>query len=219
MKFSITFDEIEAFIKAHYDLELELRHVSDYEIKIQPRNMGLFQNRVKVHILIDSEYEVPNRVKMNISAGILSPVVVPKILTILNELPECSVATNEDGNIIIFLDKLPQLSAVCSACEIINVCFCKYTNQVEVSARFSEESGVKPEDFPKEDGYSFNSNVSLKEQEEGRNMGKIARSIFESDKIDEWVQTLKDKTNELRDTNGEELKDAALSLLKKFNPK
>lgn len=34
MKFSITFDEIEAFIKAHYDLELELRQVCDYEIRI-----------------------------------------------------------------------------------------------------------------------------------------------------------------------------------------
>lgn len=210
MKFSITFREIEAFIKAHYGLELELRQVSDYEIRIQPRNMGFFHNRVKVRVAVDSEYDVPNRIKMQVSAGVFSPMVVPKVLGLLSELPEGSAATKDNGEIIILLDKMPQLAKVCSMCEILDIRFSGYTDEVEVSARFSE---LNPEDYPEIKDYSFNSNVSLKEQEQGRIMMDIARSIFESGRIDEGVQTLKEKAAELRDTHGEELKDAALSFL------
>lgn len=211
MKYSITFREIEAFIKAHYDLELELRQVSDYEIRIQPRNMGFIQNRVKVRLAIDPEYDVPNRIKMKVSAGVFSPMVVPKVLGLLNELPEGCAATKENGEIIILLDKIPQLAKVCTMCEIFDIRFSGYTDEVDVSARFSE---LKPKDYPEIKDYSFNSNVSLKEQEQGRMMIDIARSIFESDRIDEGIQTLKDKANELKDTHGDELKQAALSFLK-----
>lgn len=211
MKLIVTFREIEAFIKVHYDLELELRQVSDYEIRIQPRNMGFIQNRVKVRVAIDPEYDVPNRIKMKVSAGVFSPMVVPKVLGLLSELPEGCAATKENGEIIILLDKIPQLAKVCSMCEIFDIRFSGYTDEVDVSARFSE---LKPEDYPEIKDYSFNSNVSLKEQEQGRMMIDIARSIFESDRIDEGIQTLKDKANELKDTHGDELKQAALSFLK-----
>jgi len=213
MKFSITFREIEAFIKAHYGLGLALRQVSDYEIRIQPRNMGFIQNRVKVRIAIDPEYDVPNRIKMKVSAGVFSPMVVPKVLGLLSELPEGCAATKEDGEIIILLDKIPQLAKVCTMCEIFDIRFSGYTDEIDVSARFSEDVGVNPEDYSEIKDYSFNSNVSFKEQEQGRMMIDMARSIFESDKIDECVQTLKEKAAELRDTHGEELKDAALSFL------
>lgn len=215
MKFGITFREIETFIKAHYDLELELRQVSDYEIRIQPRNMGFLQNRVKVRVAVDPEYDVPNRIKMNVSAGVFSPMVVPKVLGLLSELPEGCAATKEDGNIIILLNKIPQLEKVCTMCEIFDIRFSGYADEIEVSARFNENVGVKPEYYPEIKDYSFNSNVSIKEQEQGQTIMDIARSIFESEKIGETVQTLKDKAAELKDAHGEELKDAALSFLKK----
>lgn len=217
MKISITFREIEAFIKAHYGLELALRQVSDYEIRIQPRNMGFIQNRVKVRIAIDPEYDVPNRIKMKVSAGVFSPMVIPKVLGLLNELPEGCAATKEDGDIIILLDKVPQFAKVCAMCEIFDIRFSGYTDEIEVSACFSEKAGVKPEDYPEIKDYSFNSNVSLKEQEHGRMMIDIARSIFESDRIDEGIQTLKDKATELKNVHGDELKDTALSFLKKLH--
>lgn len=213
MKFSITFREIEALIKAHYGLELELRQVSDYEIRIQPRNMGFLQNRVKLRIAIEPEYDVPNRIKLKVSAGVFSPIVIPKVLGLLNELPAGCAATKEDGNIIILLDKFTQLANMCSMCEIFDIRFSGYTDEVEVSARFSN---VKPEDYPEIKDYSFNSNVSIKEHEQGRVMMDIARSIFESDKIDEELQTLKDKATELKNVHGDELKDTALSFLKKL---
>lgn len=216
MKFSITFREIEAFIKAHYDLELDLRQVGDYEIRIRPRNMGFFHNRVKVRLVIDPEYDVPNRVKMKVSAGVFSPMVVPKVMGLLCELPEGSVAFQNSGNVILLLDKIPQLERVCSMCEIFDIRFSGYTDEIEVSARFSENAGVKPEDYPEIEDYSFNSDMSIKEQEQGNMIMDIAHSIFESDRIDEGLQTLKDKATELKDTHGDELKQAALSFLKKL---
>jgi len=213
MKFSITFHEIEALIKAHYGLELKLRQVSDYEIRIQPRNMGFLQNRVKLCIAIEPEYDVPNRIKLKVSAGAFSPIVVPKVLGLLSELPAGCAATKEDGNIIILLDKFTQLANMCSMCEIFDIRFSGYTDEVEVSARFSN---VKPEDYPEIKDYSFNSNVSIKEQEQGRIIMDIAHSIFESDKIDESVQTLKQKAAELKDVHGNELKEAALSFLQRL---
>ncbi len=70
-----------------------------------------------------------------------------------------------------------------------DICFSGYTDEIEVSARFSK---VKPEDYPGIKDYSFNSNVSIKDQKQGRVIIDIARSIFESNKIDEGLQTLKD---------------------------
>jgi hypothetical protein len=71
---------------------------------------GFHTNRVKVRVAIDTEYDVPNRIKMNVFAGVFSPMVVPKVLGLLNELPEGCAATKEDGNIIILLDKMHQLT-------------------------------------------------------------------------------------------------------------
>lgn len=176
--------------------------------------MGFFQNRVKVRVAIDSEYDVSNRIKMNVSAGVFSPMVVPKIMGLLSELPEGCAATKENGDIIILFDKIPQPEKVCSMCEIFDIRFSGSTDEVVVLSRFSDYAGVKREDYPEIENYSFNSNMSTKEQEYEKIMRDIAHSIFESDMIDERLQALKEKATELKNAHGEELKDAALQFLR-----
>lgn len=214
MTFSITFGEIEEFIKNYSGLELSMRQVSGCEVKIQPRNMGFFQNRVKVRLAIDPEYDVPNRIKMKVSAGVLSPIVVPKVLKLMSAMPEGSVAMQKNGNVIIFLDKIPQLAAVCSAAEIYDVCFCDETDEMVVSARFAAKKEDAMDDERELEEYDYNEELSPKERREKSILSDVARSIFESDKVDEGLQALKEKATELKDTHGDELKQKALSFLK-----
>lgn len=112
MQFSIDFKEIETLIFARTGLEIAL-HASGNELRLQPRNMGLIQNRVKVRIKIDDTYSVANRLKLHVSAGVLSNRVVPKIMAMLDFMPEGSVARQDGGIVYVMLDKIPQLDTFC----------------------------------------------------------------------------------------------------------
>lgn len=215
MHFSIDFKEIEALILTKTGLEISLR-ASGNELTLQPRNMGFVQNRVKVRIRIDDTYMVPNRLKFQVSAGVFTNLVVPKIMAMLDFMPVGSVARQNDGTVYLMLDKIPQLESFCSYCRIDRIDFDGNFKRISVDAVFSEESGINVNDIPPEIEDSWRASTSLKDREIGNTFIGIARSIFESDKIDEGIQTLKDKATELRDTHGDELRNAALSFLRKL---
>ena len=101
--------------------------------------------------------------------------------------------------------------------EVTEIRYDRYRQSVIVEATFAGESGVTEADFPPPpvEEYSFNSNVSLKEQEQGRIIGDIARSIFESDRIKEEVHALKERASDYLDEHKEDLHEAVMSYLSK----
>ena len=215
MHFSIDFKEIEALILAKTGLEITLR-ASGNELTLRPRNMGFVQYRVKVRIKIDETYMVPNRLKLQVSAGVFTNLVVPKIMAMLDFMPNGSVARQNDGIVYLMLDKIPQLETFTSNCRIDRIYFDDNFKRISVESVFSEESGINVPNISPAIEDSWSSTTSFKDREIGNTFIGIARSIFESDKIDEGLQTLKDKATELRDTHGDELRNAALSFLRKL---
>lgn len=212
MQFSIDFKEIEALVFAKTGLEIALR-ASGNELRLQPRNMGLIQNRVKVRIRIDDTYSVPNRLKLHVSAGVLSSRVVPKIMAMLDFMPEGSVARQDGGIVYVMLDKIPQLDTFCAHCRIDRICFNEHLEYITVEAALQEDLRTNAEAPPApEDAWS--ETASIRDREASKTFAQLARAIYESDKIDEVVQEardgLKDKT-----ITADTLKDAALSFLKK----
>lgn len=208
MHFSIDFKEIDALILAKTGLEITLR-ASGNELTLQPRNMGFIQNRVKVRIKIDDTYMVPNRLKLHVSAGVFSNLVVPKIMSMLDFMPERSVARQNDGTVYLMLDKIPQLETFCANCYIDRIEFDDNFKRINVDAVFTEESGININDIPPAIEDSWSSSTSLKDQEIGNTFIGLARTIFESDKIDEVVQEAKTEAVTVDD-----LKNAAFSFLK-----
>lgn len=142
-------------------------------------------------------------------------------MAILDFMPEGSVACQGDGMVYVSLDKIPQLQTLRSYCRIDTVEFDDNLNGIIVDSVFSENTGIDVDagavapDI--EDNWS--ENASLNDRQTGNTVRAIAREIFESDKVDEGIQTLKDKANELKDAHGDELRDAALSWLKKLRGK
>ncbi len=218
MQLTIDYKEIEALILAKTGLEIAIRCIDSDEIIFQPRNMGLIQNRVKVHFKLDKEYREINRLKFAVSAGVFSNMVIPKVMAMLDYLPEGSVARQDGGTIYVMLDRIPQMGKFLSYYELTDINFLSSSFVIEAS--FSDKSGVDVNTIPPTIEDSWSETTSLKDREIGNTFIGIARAIFESDKVDEGIQTLKDKANELKDVHGEELRDAALSWINKFrNPK
>lgn len=213
MELGIEFKEIEALIKSKTGLDLAVVGVDTDEIRIQPRNMGFLQNRVKVRVRIDSTFKETNRLKLNVSAGVLSGMVVPKIFEALDFMPERSVARQNDGVLYLLLDKIPQLSTALSYLDVHEVWVNTDDNEVVVEATFTEQSGITIEEHTLLED-CWDESTSIKDRQAGNTMIGIARAIFESDRVDEGIQTLRDKATELKDAHGEELKEAALSWLK-----
>lgn len=213
MHFSIDFKEIEALILAKTGLEITLR-ASGNELRLQPRNMGFVQNRVKVRIKIDDTYMVPNRLKLHVSVGVFTSLVVPKVMSIFDFMPEGSVARQNDGTVYLMLDKIPQLETFCANCRIDRIEFDNYFKQINVDAVFSEESGINVNDIPPAIEDSWSETTSLKDREIGNTFIGIARTIFESDKIDEVVQGAKESASDSEPVTADELKNAAISFLK-----
>lgn len=213
MKFEIDFKEIEALILAKTGLEITLR-ASDNELRLQPRNMGVVQNRVKVRIKIDDTYMVPNRLKLHVSAGVFTNRVVPKVMSMLDFMPEGSVARQNDGTFYLMLDKIRQLETFCSNCRIDRIEFDDYFKRINVDAVFTEESGISVNDIPPAIEDSWSRTTSLKDREIGNTFIGITRSIFESDKIDEVIQEAKETTSDSDPVTADDLKNAAISFLK-----
>lgn len=218
MRLDIDYKEIEALILAKTGLEIAIRCVDSDEVIFQPRNMGLIQNRVKVHLKLDKDYRETNRLKFIVSAGVFSGVVLPKVMALLSYMPEGSVARQGDGVVYLMLDKIPQAEGFLSYYELADINF--FSSSFSIEAAFSEKSGVDVNTIPPAPEDSWSETTSLKDREIGNTFIGIARTIFESDKVDEGIQTLKDKANELKDAHGDELRDAALSWLNKLrNPR
>lgn len=213
MHFTIDFKEIEALILAKTGLEITLR-AYDNELTLQPRNMGFVQNRVKVRIKIDETYMVSNRLKLQVSAGVFTNLVLPKIMVMLDFMPNGSVARQNDGTVYLMLDKIPQLETFCSNCWIDRIEFDDYFKRINIYAVFSEESGINVNDIPPEIDDSWRASTSLKDREIGNTFIGIARSIFESDIIDEVIQEAKETTSDSEPVTADELKNAAISFLK-----
>ena len=91
-----------------------------------------------------------------------------------------------------------------------------FSSSFFIEASFSDKSGVDVNAIPPALEDSWSETTSLKDREIGNTFIGIVRAIFENNKVDEGIQTLKDKANELKDTHGDELKEAALSFLKKM---
>lgn len=106
MQLTIDYKEIEALILATTGLEIAIRCIDSDEIIFQPRNMGLIQNRVKVHFKLDKEYREINRMKFTVSAGVFSSMVIPKVMAMLDYLPEGSVARQDGGTVYVMLDRI-----------------------------------------------------------------------------------------------------------------
>lgn len=218
MQLTIDYKEIEALILAKTGLEIVIRCVDADEIIFQPRNMGFIQNRVKVHLKLDKGYRESNRLKFIVSAGVFSGMVIPKVMALMDYMPEGSVARQEGGVVYLMLDRIPQLETFLSYYELTDINF--FSSSFFIEASFSDKSGVDVNAIPPALQDSWSETTSLKDREIGNTFIGIARAIFESDKVDEGIQTLKDKANELKDAHGEELRDAALSWLNKLrNPK
>lgn len=213
MHFAIDFKEIEALILAKTGLEITLR-ASGNELRLQPRNMGFVQNRVKVRIKIDDTYLVPNRLKLHVSAGVFTNLVVPKIMSMLDFMPEGSVARQNDGTVYVMFDKIPQLETFCSNCRIDRIVLDDNFKRINVDAVFSEDSGINVNDIPPAIEDSWRETTSLKDREIGNTFIGIARSIFESDKIDEVIQGAKEPASESESVTADDLKSAAISFLK-----
>lgn len=215
MQLTIDYKEIEALILAKTGLEIAIRCVDSDEIIFQPRNMGLIQNRVKVHFKLDKEYRETNRLKFIVSAGVFSAMVIPKVMLMLDYLPEGSVARQDSGVVYVMLDRIPQLGKLLSFFELTDINF--FSSSFSIEASFSDKSGVDVNAISPAPEDSWSETTSLKDREIGNTFIGIAQAIFESDKIDEGIQTLKYKANELKDLHGDELRDAALSWLNKFS--
>ncbi len=213
MYFSIDFKEIEALILAKTGLEITLKAYNN-ELTLQPRNMGFVQNRVKVRIKIDETYMVPNRLKLQVSAGVFTNLVVPKIMAMLDYLPEGSVARQNDGVVYLMLDKIPQLETFCSNCRIDRIDFDGNFKRISIDAVFSEKSGINVNDIPPAIEDSWSSSTSLKDREIGNTFIGLARAVFESDKIDEVVQQTKAEAENPEAVTVDDLKSAAISFLK-----
>lgn len=213
MQFSIDFKEIETLIFAKTGLKIALR-ASDNELRLQPRNMGLIQNRVKVRIKIDDTYNVPNWLKFHVSAGVLSSCVVPKIMAMLDFMPEGSVARQNDGIVYVMLDKIPQLATFCTYFRIDRVGFYESLGYIAVEAVLKENLCDNTEDSAPALEDSWSETTSIKDREVGNTFIQLARAIYESDKIDEVVQEAKDELKDKTVTT-DTLKDVGLSLLKK----
>ena len=218
MQLTIDYKEIEALILATTGLEIAIRCIDSDEIIFQPRNMGLIQNRVKVHFKLDKEYREINRMKFTVSAGVFSSMVIPKVMAMLDYLPEGSVARQDGGTVYVMLDRITQLETFLSYYELTDINF--FSSSFSIEASISDKSGVDLNAIPPALEDSWSETTSLKDREIGNTFIGIAKAIFESDKVDEGIQTLKDKANELKDAHGDELRDAALSLLNKLrNPR
>lgn len=213
MQLTIDYKEIEALILAKTGLEISIRYIDTDEIRFQPRNMGFIHNRVKVSLKIDREYSETNRIKLIVSAGVFSNIVVPKVMALLDYMPDGSVARQGNGIVYILFDKMPQMEKILSYCDITDICF--YHDFISVKVGFSDMSGVNVNDIPPDFEDSWSSSTSYKDREIGNTFTGIARAIFESDKVDEGILALRDKANELKDVHGDELWDAALSWLQK----
>ncbi len=213
MQFSIEFKEIEALILAKTGLEIMLLATGN-ELRLQSRNMGFIQDRVKVRIKIDDTYMVPNRLKLHVSAGVLSNLVVPKIMALLDFMPEGSVARQKDGVVYLMLDKIPLLETFCSNCWIDRIGFDSYFKRIIVDAVFSEDSGINVNDIPPAIEDSWSESTGLKDREIGNTFIGLARAIFESDKIDEVVQDIKGELATSEDITADDIKNAAISFLK-----
>lgn len=217
MQLTIDYNEIEALILAKTGLEIVIRCVDVDEIIFQPRNMGLIQNRVKVHLKLDKEYRETSRLKFIVSAGVFSGMVIPKVMAMLDYMPEGSVARQDKGTVYVMLDRIPQMETFLSYYELTDINF--FSSSFSIEASFSDKSAVDVKAIPPALEDSWSETTNLKDREIGNTFIGIARAIFESDKIDEGIQTLKDKANELKDAHGDELRDAALSFLRKLrNP-
>lgn len=214
MQLAIDYKEIEALILAKTGLEIAIRCIDSDEIIFQPRNMGLIQNRVKVHFKLDKEYIEINRLKFTVSAGVFSNMVIPKVMAMLDYLPEDSVARQDGGTVYVMLDRIPQMGNFLSYYELTDINF--FSSSFFIEASFSDKSGVDVNAIPPALEDSWSETTSLKDREIGNTFIGIVRAIFENNKVDEGIQTLKDKANELKDTHGDELKEAALSFLKKM---
>lgn len=134
----------------------------------------------------------------------------------LDFMPEGSVARQNDGTVYLMLNKIPQLETFCSNCRIDRIEFDDYFKRINVDAVFSEESGINVNDIPPAIEDSWSETISLKDREIGNTFIWIARSIFESDKIDEVVQGAKEtaSSSDSEPVTTDDLKNAAISYLK-----
>lgn len=216
MFLTVYFHEIESLILARSGVEISIRCFDKDEIRLQPRNMGFIKNRVKVSVKIDRTYSVPNRLKIKVSAGVWSKLVVPKVMAMLDHLPEGCVSRQKDGVVYILFDKIPYLERVCGMCEISDVVFDSECNNISLIGSLSldesnEKDAGQTDDVPED---CMTENLSVNEQRARSTVSEIAHAIFESDAVDEGLQTLRDKATELKDTHGDELRDAALSFVR-----
>lgn len=182
MQLTIDYKEIEALILAKTGLEITIRCVNSDEIIFQPRNMGRIQNRVKVHFKLDKEYRETNRLKFSISAGVFSSMVIPKVMAMLDYLPEGSVARQDSGTVYVMLGRIPQLGKLLSYYELTDINF--FSSSFSIEASFSDKSGVDVNTIPPALEDSWSETTSLKDREIGNTFIGIARAIFESDKVD-----------------------------------
>lgn len=218
MQLITDYKEIEALILVKTGLEIAIRCIDSDEIIFQPRNMGLIQNRVKVHFKLNKEYRETNWLKFRVSAGVFSSMVIPKVMALLDYMPKGSVARQDGATVYVMLDRIPQMGKFLSYYELTDINF--FSSSFSIEASFSDKSGVDVNAIPPALEDSWSETTSLKYREIGNTFISIARAIFESDKVDEGIQTLKDKANELKDAHGDELRDVALSWLNKLrNPK
>lgn len=146
MQLTIDYKEIEALILAKTGLEIVIRCVDADEIVFQPRNMGLIQNRVKVHLKLDKEYREMNRLKFIVSAGVFSGMVIPKVMAMLDYMPEGSVVRQDKGTVYVILDRIPQMETFLSYYELTDINF--FSSSFSIEASFSDKSGVDVKAIP-----------------------------------------------------------------------
>lgn len=146
MQLTIDYKEIEALILAKTGLEIAIRCIDSDEIIFQPRNMGLIQNRVKVHFKFDKEFREINRLKFTVSAGVFSNMVIPKIMAMLDYLPEGSVARQDGGTVYVMLDRIPQLETFLSYYELTDINF--FSSSFSIETSLSDKSGVDVNAIP-----------------------------------------------------------------------
>lgn len=145
-------------------------------------------------------------------------MVIPKVMALLDYMPDGSVSRQDNGTVYVILDRISQLETFLSYYELTDINF--FSSSFSIEESFSDKSGVDVNAIPPALEDSWSETTSLKDREIGNTFIGIARAIFESDKVDEGIQTLKDKANKLKDAHGDELRDAALSWLNKLrNPK
>lgn len=176
--------------------------------------MRFIQNRVKVRIKIDDAYMAPNRLRLHVSAGVFTNLVVPPIISMLDFMPEESVAHQNDGTVYLMLDKIPHLKTFCSNCWIARIEFDDYFKRISIDAVITEQSGINVNCIPLTIEDSWSESSSLKDRERGNTFIGIARSVFERDIIDEIVQEAKESSSNSDLVTSDELKNVAISFLK-----